>query len=336
MKRVKIAVFFLTAAFAAAACVGCSKAETEKETETAGMEQTTEENTVGEEKGEETAAPEDGPQEYVHFTGGTLYEEGEYLFRIDSMEMTEEGYEILYSAQSDYAGYSAYYEMNVVVNGVHTSFEGIRFYNDTEEGQKGSSQMLGSTETPARMVIQKEYLEALGASEITSLHLNVELGRREQNTIKTGAELEYILYPGEAVQETDIFPEPARESWVLMDNEYGRVQILSAEYTANSNGYAQVHGYILAQGAGGEDFPKYGYKVQVRRMEGNRYRFGDWQNQSYTLQPEPWLYEVSIYDADLSFAECEEGFISTVNVEIDENVFSEEKVIDFTHLEYEE
>lgn len=338
------ATILLLTVFTAVMCSGCGKSTDKTEISSSGGQEVTETGTVAETTGadgETDESGEDSPRIYEHFSGGTLYEEGAYLFRIDSMGMTEEGYEIQYSTATDSSGYSPYFEMNVVVNGIRTSFEGIQFYNDTEDGQLGSSDMLGSTETPARLVISKEYLAALGASEVHSLQLSVTLGRREGNTINPGAELEYTLYPGDAVQTSDLFPEPERESWLLMDNEYGKVQILRAAYPSDDDGRARVHAYILVQGAGGEDFPKYGYDVSIRRMadDGRTFQFADGMNQSYRLMPEAALYEVRLCDYEIPYAGCEDNFLSDVSVCIlssGSSIYSEDKVIDFTHLEYEE
>lgn len=355
MKR-KIAVLLLTALVLSAACFGCGK--NADQADGSDVRQTSEEgqDSEGQDSGggsgqkqdadsvqgtdgetEEGSQEEDGPLAYDHFTGGTLYEEGKYLFRIDSMGMTEEGYEIQYTACTDSSGYSPYYEMRVIVNGISTSFSGITFYNDTEDGQKGSERMLGSTDSPARAVIAKEYLEKLGAAQVNSLSLHVELGKNAYNSITTGAEIDCTLYPGDVVGEEAIFPEPERESWVLVDNEYGKVQILRAVYEENRNGDAQVHAYILTKGAGGEDYPKYGIDVRVFRLDGRVYRFCDWRNQHYTMKEGAVLYEASLYDSDISFEDCEEGFISPVKISLKINGEETETdaVIDFTHLEFE-
>lgn len=357
MKR-KIVVLLLTALVLSAACFGCGKnadqadgsdvRQTSEEGQGSdgqdadggsGEEQDADADSAQETDGEteEGSQEEDGPLVYDHFTGGTLYEEGKYLFRIDSMGMTEEGYEIQYTVSADSGGYSSYYEMQVIVNGISTSFSGITFYNDTEDGQKGSGEMLGSTDTPARMVIGKEYLEKLGASQVNSLFLHVELGQSAYNTITISEEIDCILYPGDVVGEDAIFPEPERESWVLVDNEYGKVQILRAVYEENRNGDAQVHAYILTKGTGGEDFPRYGIDVKVFRLDGRVYSFNDWRNQHYTMKEDAVLYEASLYDSDIPFEDCEEGFISPVKISLKINGEETETdaVLDFTHLEYE-
>lgn len=352
MKR-KIVVLLLTALVLSAACCGCGKnadqagghdiwqisGEGQDSDGGSGQEQDGDTDSAQETHGETKEGPqeEDGPLVYDHFTGGTLCEEDKYLFRIDSMGMTEEGYEIQYTANADSGGYRSYYEMKVIVNGISTSFSGITFYNDTENGQKGSKEMLGSTDTPARMVIGKDYLEKLGASQVYSLYLHVELGQSAYNTITIGKEIDCTLYPGDVVDEEALFPEPERESWVLLDNEYGKVQILRAVYEENRNGDAQVHAYILTKGTGGEDFPKYGIDVKVFRLDDRVYRFSDWRNRHYTMKEEAVLYEASLYDSDIPFEECQEGFISPVKISFDINgeTFETDAVLDFTHLEYE-
>ena len=63
--------------------------------------------TDGEENSEEGSG-QPQPVELENFTSGTLYEEGEYLFSIDSMEMTEDAYVITYRASTDARNYSGY------------------------------------------------------------------------------------------------------------------------------------------------------------------------------------------------------------------------------------
>lgn len=288
----------------------------------------------------EDAQEEDGPKVLDHFTGGILYEDGDYLFSIESMGMTEEGYEIFYHAHTDSEGHRGAYEMNVVVNGVRTSFEGMRFYNDTEDGQNGSDYMLCSTENPARLVISREYLEKLGAEEVKSLSIHLELGSEAYGSIETRVEEDYLIYPGDVVDTAVTFPEPERDSWVLADNEYGKVQIIRAAYNKYYQDNARVHVYVLTQGVGGEDFPRYGVGVQVERLEedGRTIAFDSDDNDKFYMYSEPYLYEDAFIDWDIPFEDCEEGFLSpvTITVSADGNETAAETVLDFTHLEYEE
>lgn len=335
MKR--LTALFLALLMAAALFSGCSGGQDTKEPNSSGKPQTSEQGNAPETGGSEgSSAPqeEDGPQVYEHFTGGTLYEEGKYFFSIESMGMTNEGYEVQYTAQTDTKGYQVYCDMKPVINGIRTDFEGWTFYDDTEKGQKGSSTMLPNT---AKLVIGKEYLEKMGATEVKSLALHVELGMSTGSTFTPGAELDYILYPGNAVDTAAQFPEPARESWLLYDGTHGRLQILSAAYQEDRDGCARVHAFILAQGVEDEENP-YGVSVEMLRLDGKYVNFSDKLNQDYDLLPEAILYEGVLVDQDIAAENMEEGFLSPATVTVHPGYPDEEKietVLDFTHLEYE-
>ena len=73
---------------------------------------------ANEEEGDAEGPAQPQPAELENFTSGILYEEGEYLFEIDSMEMTEDAYVITYHAATDAQNYSTYYDMELTVNGV--------------------------------------------------------------------------------------------------------------------------------------------------------------------------------------------------------------------------
>lgn len=348
MRRKKkfIAAAAVTTALVLSACGGKSadsgtKAVAAAVTEAADgeSEENQEESPEKESSGEEQA---DGPVVYENFSGGTLYEEGDYLFRIDSMEMTDEGYVIQYEAETDCEGYKACYKVETLdVNGLRYICElqnapsGYLFYNDTEEGQKGTEAMLGGK---ARLVITREFLDELGAEEVKSLHLKLMLGRIASNTIDKYVELEYMLYPGSAVEAAVTFPEPERESWLLFDNEHGRAQIVRAEYTKRDYKAAAVNLYIMLQQKEDDEDAPHAHTIFITR-HGETEREIIFRENLYTQPGVTTLCKVVLKDPDIPRDNCEETFLSPVVVELSESgegVKITDTVLDFTGLEHEQ
>ena len=91
MKRTRL-ISLLLAVGLLAGCGGGNTGAPEGET------QVNDGGAANEEEGDAEDPAQPQPAELENFTSGILYEEGEYLFEIDSMEMTEDAYVITYHA----------------------------------------------------------------------------------------------------------------------------------------------------------------------------------------------------------------------------------------------
>ena len=204
--------------------------------------------TDGEENSEEGSG-QPQPVELENFTSGTLYEEGEYLFSIDSMEMTEDAYVITYRASTDARNYSGYYDMQLIINGVAFHYNDFTF---TDENRESNSMIGGGPDRAIRVTLPRTLLAHAGIREVTSVQFDVTLGYSAHSSVYEEVEIRATVYPGAKPAEVDPFPTPKQDSWVLLDNEEGKVQIVDANYWVSAaDGHIMgVTFHILTQGKG--------------------------------------------------------------------------------------
>ena len=195
------------------------------------------------------ALAEPRPVELENFTSGTLYEEGEYLFSIDSMEMTEDAYVITYRASTDARNYSGYYDMQLIINGVAFHYNDFTF---TDENRESNSMIGGGPDRAIRVTLPRTLLAHAGIREVTSVQFDVTLGYSAHSSVYEEVEIRATVYPGAKPAEVDPFPTPKQDSWVLLDNEEGKVQIVDANYWVSAaDGHIMgVTFHILTQGKG--------------------------------------------------------------------------------------
>lgn len=135
--------------------------------------------------------PKDTALVFENFSSGTIYDEGEYFFQIDSMEMTDEGYVITYRAASDPKGYQTYYDMILTING--TPFKSNDFKH-TSDKRKGRSMIGTGRDSSAQVLLDKELLDMAGITEIRELQFDIDLGH-EASSIYPDVEFTALIYP---------------------------------------------------------------------------------------------------------------------------------------------
>ncbi|HIR93696.1 MAG TPA: hypothetical protein IAB98_09790 [Candidatus Egerieimonas intestinavium] len=250
---------------------GCGSKEEEKNADAAGQKS---QETLSEEETKDTGDDEEKEEEekeqqksieLENFTSGTIYEDGDYYFHIDSIETTEDAYVITYRASTDAQNYSGYYDMQLKVNGVIFHTDDFQFiYQDS----KGYTMVGAGRERPVELVLPRTLLAHAGIQEINSLEFHVALGYQAHGSIYEEVEIDATVYPGAKTEAADIFPEPKQDSWVLVDNEQGKAQIVDANYWVSAaDGHIMgVTFHILSQ-AKGDD----GGMVGLRNLT-----VGDW------------------------------------------------------------
>ncbi len=248
----KIRCFFALILVLAMAA-GCGGPEAEPETdgsvyEEGGGAAGEETGAAGEEGGGETGdAGQPEPVEFENFTSGVIYEEGDYLFQIDSIEETPDAYVITYRAATDEQNYSGYYDMQLKVNGVIFHYDDFTF---ADEDRTSNSMLGGGPDRPIQVTLPRTLLAHAGIQEITSLEFDVALGYSAQGSIYEEVMFQATVYPGAKPAEADPFPAPKQDSWVLLDNEDGKVQVVDANYWVSAaDGHIMgVTLHILSQG----------------------------------------------------------------------------------------
>lgn len=249
----KKTVYFLAVLLTVCLLAGCGGEEKEQDAD--GREETVAgaETEEGGEEGEEEESGEGtgqtGPIELENFTSGVIYEEGEYLFQIDSIEETEEAYVITYRAATDEQNYSGYYDMQLKVNGVIFHYNDFKF---TDETRESNNMIGGGPDRPIQVTLPRTRLAHAGVQEITSLEFDITLGYSAQGSIYEEVMFQATVYPGAKPAEEDPFPEPKADSWVLLDNQEGKVQIVDANYWVSAaDGHIMgVTFHVLSQGQG--------------------------------------------------------------------------------------
>ena len=250
MKRTRLISLLLALLLAVGLLAGCGGGNTgAPEGETQVNDGVNDGGAANEEEGDAEGPAQPQPAELENFTSGILYEEGEYLFEIDSMEMTEDAYVITYHAATDAQNYSTYYDMELTVNGVKFHSDDFTFVD--VDGDRTSSTMIGGGRDRAiELTMPRTLLAHAGIQEITSLQFDVVLGYSAYGSVYEEVEILATVYPGAKPAETDPFPEPKQDSWVLLDNEAGKVQIVDANYWVSAAD-GQIMGvtfHILARG----------------------------------------------------------------------------------------
>ena len=190
-----------------------------------------------------------GTKEFENFTSGTIYQDGDYLFSIDSIESTGDAYVITYRAATDAQNYTGYYDMQLTVNGVRFHYDDFKF---TDEDRQSNNMIGGGPDRPIKVTLPRTLLAHAGIEEITSLKFDVTLGYSSYGSIYEEVEISATVYPGNKPENTDPFPTPKNDEWVLLDNAEGKVQIVDANYWVSAaDGHIMgVTMHILAQGEG--------------------------------------------------------------------------------------
>ena len=205
----------------------------------------TEGGETGDNKSEEPAA-----LTFANFSSGIVYENGSYLFQIDSMEMTDEGYVITYRAATDTQGNSSYYNMKITVNGITFPDDAFQFSGN---GMIGYSMIGGGRDEQCQVMLSKELLDLAGIQEVLSLQFDTALGHESTSTHTYYEDVTFTasVYPGEKTDTSDWFPESKNSGWILYESEEGKLQITGARYwrSAFDGSIMGINFSILEQGA---------------------------------------------------------------------------------------
>lgn len=246
MKTVRVFLALILAACLLAGCGG-NQNSAGQEADNSSDAQTESEAAESSEETAEAGQPQ--PIELENFTSGTIYEEGEYYFHIDSMEMTDESYVITYRAATDEQNYSGYYDMRLTINGIMFHEDDFAF---SGAGMEGYTMIGGGPDRPITVSIPKLLLSHVGIEEVTSVKFEVGLGYSAQGSVYEEVMIEATVYPGAKTEAADAFPEPKDDAWVLLDNEYGKVQITDANYWVSAaDGHIMgITFHLLAKGEG--------------------------------------------------------------------------------------